>query len=790
MALNVGDLFATISVRNRSRPQIKQFTNDLDDAAKKSQTSFGSVAANAAATSARLTAMALAGSVAAAGLASAAQGGVAFVAALAPAAGIVAALPGALALGVGALATLKVALSGVGDAFKAALGDDPVKFKESIAGLSPAAQSAARELRSVKPAIDGLKSAVQDAFFAPLAGRLRAVAAAAVGPLQSGMQGVAREFGLAGAEVARFASSSATVNALTWIFGSLRSAVAAIRPAIDPVLAGFRAIAVDGSLFLKDLAPGIAAAAARFGDFLEQAALSGRATEWMQGALDVFKQLGGILTNVVGIVRSVFQAMQTGGTNALGVVGQLLGKVNEFLNSAQGQQILVTIFQSLSQVGNALMPIFVALGGAVAQIAPHIANIAVALGPGLAAAVSALGPALAALGPGLTMVAEMLAKAFADPVLQAGLLQLGQGLSAALAAVAPLLPVVAQLAGIVGQVLGIALTNLSAVLGPVITALADALQPALVAVSSALTQLGPLMAPIYASFGQIAAAVVQQVLPPLLQLIPSLLNGLVPAFVQLATAILPVLPILTDLAVMAIQQVLPALIPILPMLTKLGVGFALFGAKVAEIVTQIKPLIEKGVAIFQWMYDILVGHSIIPDMVNAIGKWIGTTLVGWFRDLPGNIRNAVSNIGSTMGGIAQDVVSGFWNKLQSLAGDLYNKISGFFSNIVESAKNALGIHSPSRVFAWVGSMIPAGMAKGITQGAGLVTSSLRKVAAMAASTAMPTLSPGIDVPNRLAGGGLASGRTVIHQTNYYPQAEPTSTSVNRGLQLAGALGVI
>ncbi|MEQ4717919.1 hypothetical protein [Nonomuraea sp. B19D2] len=790
MGLNVGELFATISVKNRSRPDIKQFNNDLDEAAKKSHTSLGSVASNAAAMSGRLTAMALAGSVAAAGLASAAQGGVALAAALAPAAGIVAALPGALALGAAGMATLKVALSGVGEAFGLALSNNVVDFQDSLVKLSPAARAVAWELRSVKPAIDGLKSSVQDAFFQPLAGHIRAVADALIGPLRSGMQGVAREFGLAGAEVARFASSSASASALSSVFGALRSAVAAIQPAIQPVLAGFRDLAVVGAQWSSGLVPGIASAAQRFGEFLSSAAESGRALGWMNGALEVFRQLGGVLTNVIGIVKAVFAAMQTGGSNALGVVGQLLSKINEFLNSAQGQQILVTIFQSLNQVGSALMPIFVALGGAVAQIAPHIANIAVALGPGLAAAVSALGPALAALGPGLTVVAEMLAKAFASPELQAGLLALGQGLSAALAAVAPLLPVVAQLAGIVGQVLGIALQNLSAVLGPVIMALADALQPALVAVSGALSQLGPLMQPVYAAFGQIAAAVVQQVLPPFLQLIPSLLNGLVPAFVELARAMLPVLPILTDLAVMVIQQVLPALIPILPWLTKIGVGFAQLGVKVAQIVTQIKPLIEKGVAIFQWMYDILVGHSIIPDMVEAIGRWIGTTLVGWFRDLPGRIKSAVSGIGSTMAGIAQDVVSGFWGKLQSLAGDLYNKISGFFRNIVESAKNALGIHSPSRVFAWVGSMIPAGMAKGITQGAGLVTSSLRKVAAMAASTAMPTLSPGIDVPNGPAGGGLASGRTVIHQTNYYPQAEPTSTSVNRGLQLAGALGVI
>lgn len=790
VALNVGELFATLDLRDRMTSGLRRALNFFRDKAKEFGSDAGGMARDSAALGARFSALSVAGSLAAAGLAAAAQGGVAFAAALAPTLGMASAWPGVLALGAAAMATLRVALLGVGEAFSAALGDDPKAFEERLRGLSPAAQAAARELRAAKPAIDGLKSSVQDAFFQPLAGHIRAVADVLVGPLRAGMSGVAREFGLAGAEVARFASSSASVSALSSVFGSLRSAVAAMRPAIQPLLAGLRHVAVVGASFSSGLAPGIASAAQRFGEFLSQAAASGKALSWMQGALEVFRQLGQVASDVIGIVRSVFAAMSTGGSNALGVLGQILDQLNAFLASAEGQRILVTIFQSLAQVGGVLMPIFKALGGALAQVAPHVANIATTLGPGLAAAVSALGPALAALGPGLTAVAQMLAKAFASPELRAGLLALGQGLSAALAAVAPLLPIVAQLAGILGQILGAALQNLSAALGPVITALASALQPALASISSALAQLTPLMQPVYAAFGQIAAAVLQQVLPPVLQLIPSVLNGLVPAFVQLAQAMLPVLPLLTDLAVMAVQQVLPALIPILPMLVKLGVGFAQFGVKVAEVVAKIKPIIDQAVGIFRWMYNVLVGHSIIPDMVNGIGTWIGTKLVGFFRELPGKIKNAVSNIGPTMASIAQSVVDGFWNKLQSLAGVLQSRVSGFFKNIVDSAKRALGINSPSKVFAWIGRMLPAGMALGIDKGAGLVTASLRKVATMAASTAMPTLSPGIDVPDRLAGGGLSGSRAVIHQTNYYPQAEPTSTSVNRGLQLAGALGVI
>ncbi|MFD8529409.1 hypothetical protein ACFV0L_18515 [Streptosporangium canum] len=790
MALNVGELFATIDVKDRGTNAVRRFMTFMRDSAKKLDIDVGGLAKSAGSMGAKFTATALQASSLAASMATAAQGAVSLGAALAPAGGIVAALPGVIALGAGAMATLKLALAGVGDAFKSALGDDPKKFEESLKGLSPAAQAAARELRAVKPALDGLKSTVQDAFFVPLVGQITAVTSALVGPLRAGMSGVASDFGNAAVQVTQFLSSSQTASAVNSVFGSLRSAVAAIQPAIQPVLAGFRDLAVVGAQFSSGLVPGIASAAARFGEFLSAAASSGRALSWMQSAMEVFRQLGSIAGSVGGILKGVFQAMRTSGSDALGVLGQLLGKVSEFVNSAQGQRILVTIFQSLSQVGQSLFPIFVALGGAVAQIAPHIGNIATALGPGLAAAVSALGPALAALGPGLTLVATMLSKAFASPEMQAGLLALGQGLSAALAAVAPLLPIVGQLAGILGQVLGIALQNLSAVLGPVITALADALRPALTSVSSALAQLGPVMQPVYAAFGQIAGAVVQQLLPPLLNLIPSLLDGLVPAFVSLTEAVLPVLPILTDLAVMVIQQVLPALVPILPMLVKMSVGFAQFGVEVAGVVAKIRPVIDQAVGIFRWMYNVLVGNSIIPDMVNGIGRWIGTILVGFFRDLGGKITSAVSNLGPTMMGIGRNIVTGIWSGIQSMASTFYNQINNFFSGIVNSVKSSLGIKSPSRVFATIGRFMMQGMSIGLDKGAGLVIASLNKVTSLAAKTTMPNLSvPGVTVPDGL-GSGHAFSRTVVHVTNHYPQAEPTSVTVNRGLQLVGAIGVI
>ncbi|MFC7582428.1 hypothetical protein ACFQYP_00460 [Nonomuraea antimicrobica] len=164
---------------------------------------------------------------------------------------------------------------------------------------------------------------------------------------------------------------------------------------------------------------------------------------------------------------------------------------------------------------------------------------------------------------------------------------------------------------------------------------------------------------------------------------------------------------------------------------------------------------------------------------------------GDFKGALDVVVKAVTNLGETMISAGKDLLNGLWDGIQQLAGWLKGKILDFFKNILPGwVQDALGISSPSKVFMQMGRMLPAGMAVGIRQASGLVRTQLDRMTAMAAGTVMPSMAvPGVSVPSGMAGGGLA-GRTVIHQTNYYPQAEPSSATVNRGLQLAGALGVI
>jgi len=174
--------------------------------------------------------------IAAAGAAVAVSG---LASALAPVAGLLAALP-AVTLGwQAALGSLRLALMGVGDAFKAALTGTADQFAAALEKLSPAAQAAAREVRGLRPAFEGLRNTVQNAFFSQFEGQITAVAERLGGPLRKGLAGIAGEFGKAASEGLKFAGSAQAAAPIAQILEGTRKAVSGLGTAIAPLAKGF-----------------------------------------------------------------------------------------------------------------------------------------------------------------------------------------------------------------------------------------------------------------------------------------------------------------------------------------------------------------------------------------------------------------------------------------------------------------------------------------------------------------------------------------------------------------------
>lgn len=80
------------------------------------------------------------------------------------------------------------------------------------------------------------------------------------------------------------------------------------------------------------------------------------------------------------------------------------------------------------------------------------------------------------------------------------------------------------------------------------------------------------------------------------------------------------------------------------------------------------------------------------------------------------VVNGVSSLPGKMAEIGSNIVSGIWNGISSGWSWLKDKVSSLASSLLQGAKDALGIKSPSRLFRdLVGKMIPQGIGVGIDE---------------------------------------------------------------------------
>lgn len=115
-----------------------------------------------------------------------------------------------------------------------------------------------------------------------------------------------------------------------------------------------------------------------------------------------------------------------------------------------------------------------------------------------------------------------------------------------------------------------------------------------------------------------------------------------------------------------------------------------------------------------------VWGGIVGTVSNMVGR-VGSVVSG----IGGTVRSAVSGAGSWLVSAGRNIIQGLINGITGMVGSLYSSITNALSGLVDKAKNALGIHSPSRVFRdEVGAMVGRGMALGIDDSAHVVSRSM------------------------------------------------------------------
>ena len=366
-----------------------------------------------------LTAISSASALAVAGAGAATAAVASLGGALASTAGVAPVAVAGLA-GLGLVATtVKLGLTGIGDAFKA-MGD-PKKFAEALGKLSPEAKAFALAGQQVAPAWRAVRAAVQDDMFRGLNASLRDLSASYLPVAASGLRGISTELNLSAKGVANYAQQFPVLRDVGTIFDNVRASLTAARPAATNLFAAFVDISTVGSQSLPKLGAGVTGLTGRFREFIAEARRTGEMQQWIDNGAAALGKLGSIAGNVGSILGSVFQAAQASGADFLTTLDRGTESVARFMRSAEGQSSLTRFFTESRQAIDTLMPGLANLGrgiaeavarfadtGGLTEFAAGLSNLASQIGAVLPGLGQLAGNALGALGNGLSLAASLL----------------------------------------------------------------------------------------------------------------------------------------------------------------------------------------------------------------------------------------------------------------------------------------------------------------------------------------------------------------------------------------------
>lgn len=563
------------------------------------------------------------------------------------------------------------------------------KLALALAQLSPNARAFVRELIALKGAFRGVQLDVQDALFKDLAADLRITAESLLPTLRKGLVDSASSLNLMAREAAASARELADNGTLGKALDSANQGLRNLAGIPGIVVTALGQLAAAAGPLFERLTQAAANGAKAIGDSLDEAFRSGRLEGAINDAVQLIGELGSIAGDVIGIIRSVFDAADAETGSFLVTTKEITQSLRDAFASPEVQEGLRALFSAASLAAKTI-------GGLLVDALKIVGPVLAALGPSVEALVTALGDAL-------------------RPVIQ----ELG--------------PVLATAADAVGALV-MAWIPLIEVAGQLITDLLPALVPWFETYADVLRQVAPLVSQL--------AGVLLQALAPILGRLPEIMAPLLDAFTILVSAIVPVAIDLLEALSPSLVQIAVSMAEILVALTPLIELFALFIAQVLRVVgpavVVFGQLVGRLAAIFSRELAATINSIVVPairviasllrgdfsgalESAGRVARGIADTIRRRFGELPGQIGSALRDFGRTVSdrlqpalravrelpGKARDalgdlsrtlyragrsLIQGFIDGIESLGGSLTDKVSGILGDVKDFFGN-----SPAKV---------------------------------------------------------------------------------------------
>ena len=235
--------------------------------------------------------------------------------------------------------------------------------------------------------------------------------------------------------------------------------------------------------------------------------------------------------------------------------------------------------------------------------------------------------------------------------------------------------------------------------------------------------------------------------------LPQLLQKGADMISNLVTGAYAALPQVMESAMAVVTSFLQMVISNLPQI--LQAGTQVISSVVQGIGNAMPQIIASAARMVATLLTTLVQH--LPEIVAAGFELLVSLIKGIGDAMPGIVEaagEAASTIWDTIlqidwPALGCDVVSGLINGLVSMGGALWDAATDLAKSAFDAVAGFFEIRSPSRLMRnKIGHYIPAGLAQGILDKAGLVQSAMRSVSGMAEGTIQSRLSATMQTAGR------------------------------------------
>lgn len=388
------------------------------------------------------------------------------------------------------------------------------------------------------------------------------------------------------------------------------------------------------------------------------------------GAKGLIKELTKMIPQVLSIVSSVANAVLKSAPEIIeGLADGLMTAVPSLLDTVLNiaEQVLGTILSILPDLINTVANMAGQVVKTIGKALPSVIRTILSILPSLLETVVSL----------VSDVVDTLVDCLPE-VLSA----ITEGLKQTLLKIAEVLP------DLIDTVLTLIIGVVNAILGAtpeLVQAIAEVLPVILEAILNCLPQIIMAVVSIVTSIAQN----LPQIIMTIVELIPTLIESIIKAIISCLPALLQ-----------AVIQLVLAIVENLPTI-------------IVSIIKAIPTLITSIInAIINCLPQLI---QCVVQLVAEIVKNLPQIILQIIRSIPQLMKGILDSIGSTVGSFVEiggNLVKGLWQGIQGLAGWIWDKVSGWASDLWNGILDFFGIHSPSKKFAWVGENLGLGLTEG------------------------------------------------------------------------------